>query len=89
MFLRPERPVWGMVRILELITGLLLFPAALWAFLYPRRDFELGKKLGFIGIRNREQLELNRVGVIRHRIGASLLLLLAIALVVDSILLLT
>ena len=78
-----------MVRPIELIVGLVLLPWALWSFWYPRMDFELGKKIGFLGMRNREQLELNRFGRLRHRIGATIFVLLAVFLIVDSIYLLT
>lgn len=74
-----------MVRVPELVTGLVLLPAASWAFLYPRTDFALGKKIGFIGVRNRDQLELNSWGVLRARIGYGLLVLLAIFLIVDAV----
>jgi hypothetical protein len=74
-----------MVRVLELVVGLLLFPWAVWAFLYPWKDFELGKKIGYIGVRNREQLELNSWGVLRNRIGYGTLVLLAVFLVFDSV----
>ena len=77
-----------MVRPIELIVGLVLLPWALWSFWYPRKDFELGKKIGFLGIRNRQQLELNRFGLLRHRIGTTILFL-AVFLIVDSIYLLT
>ena len=50
---------------------------------------ELGKKIGFLGIPNRQQLELNRFGRLRHRIGATIFVLLAVFLIVDSIYLLT
>lgn len=76
-----------MVRVLELLIGVVLLPAASWAFVYPRRDFALGKKIGFLGVRNRDQLELNSWGVLRARIGYGLIVLLAIFLIVDAVVL--
>ena len=78
-----------MVRVLELTTGLVLLTWSLWAFFNPRRDFELGRKIGFLGVRNREQLELNSFGVLRNRIGYAFLALVAAVLIVDSVYLLT
>lgn len=73
-----------MVRVLELALGVALLIPSLLAMAYPHADFALGKRL-MIGVDDREQLELNEVGLLRNYIGYGLMVVVALGLILDSV----
>lgn len=72
-----------MVRVLELALRVALLVPSLLRMAYPHADFALSRRLP-IGVDNREELELNEVGLLRNSIGYGLVVV-TLGLVLDSV----